>query len=127
MKSHRRGAHAIEMALILPVMMMLITGIIEISWFMLARTAVRDVAQRSARAGSIVTSTDAVEAAVLDQSEVVIAAYHLEETSVVTNVEAGPPPVVVVTVDMPYAGLTGMLPVPETIHASARRMLEASE
>ena len=49
----RRGNHAVELALILPIFLALLTGVFDYGWLMLHRQLAADAAQTGARAGAM--------------------------------------------------------------------------
>lgn len=125
MKLHRdparRGAAALEFALVLPVLILLFGGIIELSLFISTFHRVNRVARDAARVGSIVIEGDEpdgsliIEAAeehanlALDAAELpctggceVEASWELDEDSGYYFIQ--------VEVTYPYAGITNILP-----------------
>ncbi len=50
-RSHRGGHSHIEFALVLPVLLMFIYGIMEYGWMFFQRTAVQEAARQGCRAG----------------------------------------------------------------------------
>ena len=52
--THRRGSAAIEFALVLPVFVMMIFGMMEFSWVFFQRTTVVHAVRNGCRAGSVV-------------------------------------------------------------------------
>lgn len=50
----RRGANAVEFAILLPVFVLLVGGSIDLSWYMVQRGAMRTAIARGCRAGSLV-------------------------------------------------------------------------
>ncbi|MEN0060737.1 MAG: TadE/TadG family type IV pilus assembly protein [Myxococcota bacterium] len=53
-RTKRRGANAVEFALLLPVFVLLVGGSVDLSWLMLQRGAMRSAVSRGCRAGSLV-------------------------------------------------------------------------
>ena len=52
----RRGANAIEFALVAPILIAIITGIIDYAWFFQQQSAVLTVAREAGRAGTVAPS-----------------------------------------------------------------------
>lgn len=53
----RRGVEAVEFALTLPIVMILLSGIIDSSWFLMEAEAVAQAAREGARAGATAATT----------------------------------------------------------------------
>lgn len=53
-RSRRRGANAVEFAILLPVFVLLLGGSIDLSWYMVQRGAMRTAVARGCRQGSLV-------------------------------------------------------------------------
>ncbi len=64
----RRGANALEFALILPFFLALVAGIMEYGWAFWQRTTLVDIVRYGCRAGSVVSPSEGDPAAVAVQS-----------------------------------------------------------
>lgn len=118
MRNHRRGATAIEFALLLIPMTLVLGGIIEFGWLFLQSNSLLMAARAGARAGASVTETasptpgtvaeDVANANLIhlgiDPSTVTIDACVVSISSGSLNERA-----LVVTLSQPYAPLTGLL------------------
>lgn len=58
MRTRRRGANHIEFALLLPVLMLFIYGIMEYGWMFFQRTAVQEAGRQGCRHGSTLDPDD---------------------------------------------------------------------
>ena len=118
----RKGAAALEAALVLPVLLLLFAGILDLSNYISTYHRINRVARDAARVGSVViegdepTGDDICEAAeshaelALDAAGLACAAGCTIDTE--WEVDAGSGyAFVVVGVEYPYDGLTGLIPL----------------
>jgi len=123
----RRGATAVEAALTLPILFVLLAGIFELTWYIHRRSMVAEATQYGARAASVsydstalgATATTAVEARLQSLG---FAGVHATVTSGL--VTTGTVDAVEVSVVVPYTGLTGLMPAPTTIECRASAAYE---
>lgn len=54
----RRGSHAVEFAIVLPILLSILSGIFDYGWIMLHRHLAADAADVGARAGAIATDEE---------------------------------------------------------------------
>jgi Flp pilus assembly protein TadG len=120
---YERGAAAVEFALVLPVLLLILFGIIEYGWVFTAQIVLTNAVSEGARAG--IQAEDDVEALEFAK-EAVREAYWvqaLEDGVVEVDIREDTPRRLVVDVaGMPYTPLTGFLPsalVPQTLGAKA--------
>jgi Flp pilus assembly protein TadG len=121
----RRGGALIEMALVLPLLVLLTFGVAEYGWMFLKSNEVADAARRGARVASLPSATyDSVVTAVKTQiSNSGIDPTACDVTVTPQNVSgaaAGSPISVRVSVHYAAIGLTGLplLPVPDNLVSS---------
>lgn len=117
-KARQRGAAAVEFALVLPFLLMVVLGAIDWGWYFFVREVVTNAAREGARAGAVTTAANPTQAA-----EDVARAY-------ITNLGLSQPPAVAVnltsstvgatavttmnvTVTYPVGSLTGFTSLPE--------------
>jgi Flp pilus assembly protein TadG len=122
----QRGAIAVEFALIMPLLVMLVLGIIEFGFGYHAWDATQNAAREGARLGAVSDDVDAVDGI---EARVRGAASFLDQTQLVVTVKCGPPPagpfgtcpasgtwaqgsIVQVTVDYSYGFIT---PLPNLV------------
>jgi Flp pilus assembly protein TadG len=118
----RRGAAMVELALVLPVLLMLLFGVIEYGWVFLRVTQVNEAARRGVRMAVRPSATDqevrTTVSGLLD-SRGLAGRYDPDDDIVITEllVEVGQPVTVQVTVD--YDGLIGFVPTPQRLSGTA--------
>ncbi len=128
--SRRRGAHTLEFALTMPAFALFFFGIMEMGWLFWNQVAVQESVRQACRAGAVVPAIDEPLAehtarwelqdrlrafGVPCASGCVLEAYQM----------LGPPEeLLVCRADVPYRGLTGAVPMPETLRAQATVFLE---
>jgi Flp pilus assembly protein TadG len=123
--SRRRGLALVEMALILPLLLLLTIGVIEYSWLFLASQKITNAARQGARVGvrADATSADvsAAVAALLNAAGIGEGQYSLVlSPSNASTVPAGE--TFTVAVSVPYANVqltgAGFLPLPSALGAT---------
>lgn len=117
----RRGAVLVELALILPILLLLTFGVIEYGWLFLKYNETNDAARRGARLGVMPDATSGQVTSAVSNS--LNSSGMTDFTCTITpgDVEEVPPgETVTVEVDVTHARLTNfpLLPVPHTLHAS---------
>lgn len=85
----QRGAIAVEFALIMPILMLLVLGIIEFGFGYHAWDATQNAAREGARLGAVSDDVDAVDGI---EARVRAAASFLDQSQLVVTVKCGPPP-----------------------------------
>ncbi len=117
-RAGRRGAAAIEYALVLPVLLVVIFGLLDWSVYMTRWMHVRVAAGRGVRLAAGAPADP--EAAAVAAACVALQAHGLGCTDVVAQQEPGDPdPVLRLTVVVPFAAPLGLVPTPTTLEASA--------
>lgn len=118
MRSHRRGASAIEFALLLIPITLILGGIIEFGWLFLQSNTLLMAARAGARAGAAVSESatpgpgDTAEDVVRSNLDALgVDSTQVTITTCVTSVSAGGlnERAVKVVVSQPYSPLTGLL------------------
>lgn len=118
MRSARRGASALEYALVLPVLLLLILGLLDWSLYMTGWMHVRVAAGRGVRlaAGAAADPEGVAEGSVCASLQT----YGLGCGGIVVVQEPGDPdPVLRVSVTVPFEAPVGLVPTPDTLRASA--------
>ncbi len=113
----RRGAEAIEFALVAPVLLTLIFGSVEYGWFMLNKVQLSKSVAAGARAGAVVAQDAAISAQTRAET-VATEAWAIPGSPTFIATVVGDPQVLRIDGEVPYSSLTGLAPVPETIVAS---------
>lgn len=124
--TRRRGANAVEFALTAPVLLLLVMGTFDYSWYFLQRQMVLASAQVGSRAGSQTKLSELPESAAAEAAEEALTANYFgpipSGTSVTASVVDGR--MVRVDIDLPYRPLTGYLPVPADITVASQMLIE---
>ncbi len=119
-RRHRRGAQAVEFAMLAPVLVMLTGGVVDYSWYFSERQTVIAAARDGARAGAIVDSeydgTPCSVAAASTQEALTASGLALDadgEISVRTVSLGGGDLAIEVEIDIAYTALMGLIPTPD--------------
>ncbi len=133
----RRGSNAIEFALILPVFLALVGVIFEYGFYFFMRSVVSRTVRDGCRAGAVIppdespdpqsTAEDAIASSMSAYSFMGIDCSSADDNRCETDIQfSGSSPSEVLSCDMTisYGGITGAIPVPETIQYSSFAMLE---
>lgn len=124
-QADRRGNNAIEFALLLPVLLTLVFGALEYSWYFVQYEAVVRAAQVGVRAGSQIkrslnpqTTAANVAKSTLTTSQPALGATATATGSVLTN------NTVQIILSAPYKPLIKFVPTPATVTYTAVMRLE---
>lgn len=124
----RRGVAAIEFALIFPVLIVALVGIMELSWYFSRYLAVTEALSQGARRGALVLEGDDVDAVVSAQVAKTLAAVGVETADAALTVTQGADDAGVdgltITLSVPYRPLLNMTPAPAALQATTRVRLE---
>jgi len=129
-RTHRRGSEALEFALTLPFLLVILGGIIDFGWFATHQSGVYAAASYGARAGSrtpqdlnpVATATLSAKRDLAD-SHLANATVHAAMITLPTGEQA-----IEVEVEAPYSGIWGFIPFPIDYQGHAvRRMDEQPE
>lgn len=118
----RRGAAAVEFALVLPVLLALIFGLIDWGWFLFYRVTYTMAAQRGVRlAAGAPMSRDPVALAE-QEARAWLLAYGADPTGADIHAElvgSGADEEIQVTVSRTYEPLIGLVPTPDLLFGQA--------
>ena len=128
-KPVRRGVAVLEAALVLPLVLLILFGVLEYGWMFYQAHQVTHAARLGARIG---ITADATDAEVTNAIEVMLCARGICAVGVVTfplgtpaALESGDTLTVTVTVDYAAVGLgMPMVPTPADLHASVSMVKE---
>jgi Flp pilus assembly protein TadG len=129
-RHRRRGANAIELALLLPLMLALIAGVSELGFYFAREATFRHAVVRALRVGAgtpiAEDPVDRFEASLTTE----LAARRFEVAAVSVNdaiVGDAGNRFLEVTVSLPWGGLTGLLPGPAALVTTQRVRMEDQE
>src|SRR5262245_29267392 len=100
MRSPRRGANAVEFALLLPALLVFTFGVMDLGWNYLVRHAASSAAGAGARAGALTLQADDPIATALAAANERWAELALPVTPIVTATQVGAPSMMVVDVEV---------------------------
>lgn len=107
----RRGANAIEFALILPALLLMLFGIFEVSWAFNRLLLVNSAAQRAGRFAAMALEDDDPQAMAQERVTEFFDPLGIQSATVTTTVTgASPNRTVRVDVQIPYTSLTSYIP-----------------
>ena len=109
-KRRDRGAAAVEFALVLPILVALLLGIIEFGYAMYVQAAISGAAREGARELAISSSTASAQQAAANAA---LPAVTLSASEIAANnsqCSASPSAAVTVKISYPYSGIAGLLP-----------------
>ena len=117
----RRGAYTMEFALVTPVLLLSLFGVLDWSWYMYRRVPVELAAERGARVAAGVRSAADPAGTAEDAAHAWLDRYGMDEGSTVTAIltTEGGGNVVDVLVEVPSRPLVGLVGVPDIITAEA--------
>jgi Flp pilus assembly protein TadG len=124
-RKHSRGQAALEMALTLPILLMLSLPIMDFSWYFLSMQNVIDATQSGTRVASRTLPASDPLSRAFDAAASSLETSNTPNASAAlidVTIEAGDTVQVVVTV--PYTPLTNFITMPTEISASHRMRLE---
>lgn len=124
-RRNRRGANVIEFALILPVLLALMTGIMDFGWAFAVRTAATTAARAGARAGALTPRDLLPEDAATTAAGDKWASLGLPMTPTVVAFRQGTAPeVMVVRIRIDLDSLFGLVLGPHTFDITEIRRME---
>lgn len=119
-----RGAAAVEFAITLPVLLLLLLGALEWGWYLRYEVAVVHVARDAACAGALTPASEDPGGVAEARAWDAIAETHLDPaTARITGTVAASVygPVLTLDVEVPYEPLIGLIPMP--VHLAGRHAL----
>lgn len=121
----RRGANAIEFALILPVLLVLLTGIMDYGYAYAVRNAANAAARAGARAGALTAQVEGPDVAATDAAAARWLSVGLPLTpTMVAFRTTTVPQQMVVRIRVDLASLIGLVVGPGTIEVTAIQRME---
>ncbi|MDP2316959.1 MAG: pilus assembly protein [Pseudomonadota bacterium] len=126
----RRGSQAIEFALVTPVFLALITGVMDYSYYFSRDASFRHVVHRAARVAASTSLEDDPEAAFATALADGLTSGGFSSGSVdasATVVGTAGERFLEVAATLPWGGLTGLIPQPSALETRIRPRLEDQE
>jgi Flp pilus assembly protein TadG len=128
----RRGASAVEFALTLPVLILIISAIVDLTWFLQQETSLLQGVREGVRVGASTTAeNDPLGTARLHTEDVLktmgidCASVDCEITTTVDT--SGALDLITLAAIVPYEAPFGLVPTPEDLRASLTMALEDQE
>lgn len=129
-RSSRRGSAAVEFALTAPVLLLIIFGVIDYSWYIKQATDVVHATRQGLRAGVKLPRTEGPDAAAEAQATTVLQTYGIDCSSThrcrirASRTQLEGLFAVVLHVQVEYEPLIGLVPLPELLGAEVTMALE---
>ncbi|HJN72576.1 MAG TPA: TadE family protein [Myxococcota bacterium] len=131
MKRNRRGANHIEFALVLPIFIAIILGMMEYSWAFFIRSAVTTSVRDGCRSGSVIHPDDDYETVAVEAMRETLAEYQIDCadlsttcTEIITTSGMNPAESLECRLEVDYDPLIGYVPVPTDIAAESIVLFE---
>jgi Flp pilus assembly protein TadG len=129
-KSHRRGVSIVELAIVTPLLLLLIFGVIEYAWLFLKASGISNAAREGARYAATAGVTDLGQLTAwnsplmraLDNADIPLESATVTCATVTPG--TGQPVTVRVTVPYEAVRLIGLLPGPANLHATVTMLKE---
>lgn len=118
----RRGSVAVEFAVSLPVIFVLLVGVIEWGWYLHREVGVIQAVRDGALAGSVHVDPEAAEGVAVDRADAALAAAGFDPgaaNTVATISSTAEGDVILVTTSLPYTSMLKLLPTPATLAAES--------
>ena len=126
MRPGRGGGAALEFALTLPVLLVLLAGVIEWGWYLHQEVSVTWAARDGALAGSLTPPASDVEGEAVAQTRRALEAAGFDGDAAEVNAaleDSDSGALVRVTAAVPYASLLHLLPVPASLRGDSAFLL----
>jgi len=112
------GVAALEFGLVLPLLIVILTGIVDYGHAYFVRLSMSNAAREGARIGATLPAADAASVA-KTTTEAYLARSGIDATVTVSTPSQAEPTVDVEITLAPFEPLVGLVPVPDHLHASA--------
>jgi len=129
----RRGANAVEFALIMPVFVLLLGGLIEFSWVFFMRSTIVIGIRNGCRDGAVIPPDDSPGPEDIAEETIIshMARYNFDCTSSgsdcsldIETTGSSPTEVLNCQITIDHESLTGLIPGPEQLTVSTLTLLE---
>lgn len=123
----RRGAVAVEMALVLPVLLVLFVGAVDWGWFFVQEATVVVIARDAAHAGALSADAPADRARARARGALEAHGPSLADGDISVVVSDEPVgSVVEVSISVPFSPIIGLVPMPSHLAAATAMRVEGS-
>jgi Flp pilus assembly protein TadG len=123
--SRRRGANAVEFALILPPLLLLLTGIMDYGWLYMVRTAATTAARTGARTGAFTAQDATPDSAAASAASTKWSAFGLPVSApTFVAFRTGSPQLMVVRINLNMTSLVGLVAGPSAFEVIAAQPME---
>lgn len=120
----RRGANAIEFALILPVLLAILSGIVDYGWIYMIRTAATSAARAGARVGALTPQAQGPDVGAADAADDAWTGMGVPITPTIVAFRSGTPQLMVVRIQVNAFTLFGLVGGPSSIEVTATQQME---
>jgi Flp pilus assembly protein TadG len=125
--SNRRGSEVIEFAITLPILLILVSGMIDFGWYYYQQSRLHDAVRHGARVGAVTEQEDAPLAAAQGAVVEQLAVAQVPFTPVITTrftYDVTGDQLVEVGATAPYVGLWALLNTPYRLAATVTMRME---
>lgn len=106
----KTGSTTVEMAIVLPLFLLLVFGIFEFGRVWLVVNTMNHASREAVRLAAVTPNLSANNGAVITKAQTILAAAGITGASVSNTAPAGTPPGVEVDISLTYEWMTGVLP-----------------
>jgi hypothetical protein len=124
MSRTRRGANAVEFALVLPVLLTFLFGVIDLGWAYTLRHAASSAAAAGARAGALTSQEGDPNGRAVAAAQARWDELDLPAVPTIVAFRQGAPQSLVVRVEVPLQELVGLVVGPEEIEVTVAQRME---
>jgi len=130
MRRVRRGNAAVEFALTLPLLLAIVSAILDYGWYLTQSGNVMQAVREGARLGATIDQEDGPDSEAIDHATASLRALGVPcDTATACNVEAtiltvGGLDAITVTAEISYEPLMGIVPTPALLQGSMTMALE---
>ena len=124
MSQARRGGNALEFALVVPVLLALVTGLVDYSWVFLLRNCAILSAREGARMGAVTDPAKSPENAAASAALETWQAYGLGGSPTIEAFRVGDPQLIVVRITLATTDTIGFVATPDQLRITAAEQME---
>lgn len=120
----RRGANAIEFALVMPVLLAIVTGMMDYSWIFMLRHGAMNAARYGARQGSVADPAGDPDGVAASAALAKWGDLHVGGTPTIVAFRVGDPQLMAVRITLATPELIGFVMGPSSIQVTAVEEME---